>query len=218
MSVDNDKFMERIKQIDGKLRSYSRLLAYRSGFMEADDLYQEALLKLYERYVSEPDFFSNNNSYLWCYGIWMMKNAVNHERYIWINKVTNLETERGERPRLTNHFPNPENEVIREEVRDIARQMPKQCQIIFNGTIQGYEPQELAYIFGISSGALKWRKRNMIGILKQAWHTPIKDRERIIRQMDRWPSVVNTPSYMVEISDRPIPIDSSVKIDEELVY
>ena len=73
MSVDNNKFMERIQQIDDKLRSYSRYFAYKAGFLEPDDLYQEALLKLYQRYTSEPDFFSYTNSYLWCYGVWMMK-------------------------------------------------------------------------------------------------------------------------------------------------
>jgi RNA polymerase sigma factor (sigma-70 family) len=183
MSVNNEMFVERIQQIDGKLRSYSRYFAFLAGFLEADDLYQEALLKLYERYVSEPDFLSNNNSYLWCFGVWMMKNAVNHERYVWVNKISEIEGEDGERPRLTNHFPRPENVAIRDEVRAIASEMPEHYQSLYRAIAEGYQMQEIAPMFGVSKWTLTQRKRTMVDRLGKAWRVPPNEREQFIRDM-----------------------------------
>jgi DNA-directed RNA polymerase specialized sigma24 family protein len=183
MSVDNDKFMERIKQIDYKLRSYSQYFAYKGGFMDADDLYQTALLKLYERYVSEPNFFSNNNSYIWCFGVWMMKNAVNHERYVWVNKVIAIETENGERPKLVNHFPRPETEAIRGEVRDIVLRTPRFYQDLYKAYAEGYETKEIAAKYKVSKWTINTRKKKMLQTLGEAWRVPPSKRIQFIRDM-----------------------------------
>jgi RNA polymerase sigma factor (sigma-70 family) len=208
MQGNNQEFMERMNAVDSKIRAYARFFAFKAQFLEEDDLYQEAMLKLYERFCIEPDFLDNTNSYIWCYAAWMMKNALNHEKNMYVKHVVDLlETDKGD-IQLAGHYPRPEREAIRSEVRDIAKQMPEPYQTIYNATIQGYEPQELADMFSISSGALNWRKRNMIEILKQAWHTPIRDRENIIRRMDDWPSVVNTSLDMVDYSGGMSQLDS----------
>jgi DNA-directed RNA polymerase specialized sigma24 family protein len=200
MQGNNQEFMERMKAVDHKIRAYARFFAFKAQFLEEDDLYQEAMLKLYERFCLEPDFINNNNSYIWCYAAWMMKNALTHEKNMYVKHIVDLaETEKGD-IQLSGHYPSPEGEAIRSEVHSIANQMPMQYQTIYNGTIQGFEPQELACVFGISSSALNCRKRNMIEILTQAWHTPIKDRQEIIRRMNLWPSVLNSSRKSISIT------------------
>jgi RNA polymerase sigma factor (sigma-70 family) len=183
MYPDHDKFMERMEQIHNKLASYSRYFAIQAGFVEADDLYQEAMLKLWERYCKEPDFLANNNSYLTWFGLWMMRNLTNHVRYTWVNKVTDLETERGERPRLTNRFPRPENEAIREEVRDIARQMPSFYQGLYNAFAEGYQTKEIAARYKVSKWTINSRRNKMIQTLSNAWRVPPNEREQFIRDL-----------------------------------
>jgi RNA polymerase sigma factor (sigma-70 family) len=218
MSVDNELFMQRISEVDYKIRAYARFFSFKSQILEEDDLYQEAMLKLLERYHAEPDFLNSTNSYIYVYAAWMMKNALNHEKNLYVKHIVDLaETEKGD-IQLSGHYPRPEDEAIRSEVHSIANQMPIPYQTIYHGTIQGFEPQELACMFGISSGALKWRKRNMVGILKQAWHTPKCDRESIIRRMDEWPSVVNTSLDMVDYSGSMPQLAPLSLLEEELVF
>ena len=111
------------------------------------------------------------------------ENFVNHERYVWVNKVTEIETERGERPRLTNHFPRPENEAIREEVRDIARQMPRFYQDLYYEVASGFETRELAAKYKVSTRTINSRKNKMIQTISNAWRIPPNEREQFIRDL-----------------------------------
>jgi RNA polymerase sigma factor (sigma-70 family) len=185
MFPDHDKFMERIDQIYDKLYSYSRYFANEAGFVEADDLLQESLLKLWERYCKEPDLLTNNNSYITWFGLWMMRNLTNHVRYTWVNKIADLETEKGDIQRSypKGHYPSPEGEAIREEVRDIARQMPSFYQGLYNAFAEGYETKEIAARYKVSKWTINSRRNKMIQTLSEAWRVPPNERNQFIQDM-----------------------------------
>jgi len=220
MKVNNEQFMERMNAVDSKIRAYARFFSFKAQILEEDDLYQEAMLKLYERYCVEPEFLDNTNSYIWCYAAWMMKNALNHENNLYAKRVVGLETEKGDIQRSypKGHYPSPEGEVVRTQVREIACQMPEQYRTIFNAIIQGFEPDEIAEMLGITKWKLKWRKAVMIDTMNQAWRTPNRDRESIIRRMDKWPSVTNMSLDMDCINTKLPPLESFAQLEEEPVY
>ena len=185
----NDLFIERLERINSKIKAYAHYFSSFDPIVDEDDLFQEVMVKLLERYHNEPEFLDNNDSYITCYAAWMMKNYVNHERNMYVKHVTDLETEEGEE-RFTlpsGHFPKPESQAVRSEVHAIAEGMPNQYRVIFDAITQGYGEQEVADILGISKGALHFRKHNMVETLKEAWRTPIGEREQVIRRMFEWP-------------------------------
>jgi RNA polymerase sigma factor (sigma-70 family) len=187
----NDLFIERLERVNSKIKAYARFFAFIAPHVEEDDLYQEAMLKLYERYHNEPEFLDNNDSYITCYSAWMMKNYLNHERNMYVKHVTDLETEKGEE-RFTlpsGHFPKPESHAIRSEVHAIAEGMPNQYRVIFDATAQGFNEQEVADMLGLTKTALHWRKQHMVRTLKEAWRTVAAEREQVILRMHDWPSV-----------------------------
>lgn len=112
-----------------------------------------------------------------------MRNQVNHIRYTWVNKVTTLEIEKGERPRLTNHFPRPENAAIQEEVRDIVRLLPLSYQQLYKAYTHGYDTREIAMMYRRSKWTINNRKKKMVKVLGDAWRVPPKAREQIIRNI-----------------------------------
>ncbi len=79
MQANNEEFMQRMNAVDSKTRAYARFFDFKAQILEPEYLYQQAMLKLYERFCIEPDFLNNTNSYIWCYAAWMMKNYLNHE-------------------------------------------------------------------------------------------------------------------------------------------
>ena len=185
MKTNNDLFMERMEEVDGKIRAYSLFFALRAPYTEEDDLYQEAMLKLYERFSKEPEFLNSTNSYIYIYAAWMMKNYLNRERNMYVKRVVDLDTKDDEVQHryLTGHYPRPESEAVRSEVRSIAEKMPNHYKIIYNGTVQGYKLQEIADFLNIPKTTLKWRKRVMLGRLQKAWRTPISTRANVMREM-----------------------------------
>ena len=191
MKTNNDLFMERMEEVDGKIRAYSLFFALRAPYTEEDDLYQEAMLKLYERFSKEPEFLNSTNSYIYIYAAWMMKNYLNRERNMYVKRVVDLDTKDDEVQHryLTGHYPRPESEAVRSEVRSIAEKMPNQYRTIFDATVQGYELQEIADYLGITKSTIKWRKRCMIRRLRKAWRTPISARENVIQKMHDLPSL-----------------------------
>jgi len=199
MTPNNDLFVKCLDRVEPKIRRYARFFAFIAPHMEEDDLYQEAMLKLYERYQNEPEFMDKNDSYITCYSAWMMKNYLNHERNMYVKRVTDLETEQAEDQFTypSGHFPRPEREAIRSEVHAIAEKMPDQYQVIFNATCEGYEEKEVAEMLGISKGALHFRKQSMVKTLKEAWRTPVREREEIIRCMYERRSVYKVSSENV---------------------
>lgn len=182
MDDKNTQFTERMKRVDFKIRGYARFFAFIAPHVEEDDLYQEAMLKLYERYCQEPTFLENNDSYIWCYASWMMKNYLNHERNMYVKHVADLEPEYCDVPYLQAYFPRPEPEAVRSEVRDIASQMPEQYRAIYAGIVEGYAMPEIADMLGLGKYALAQRKHNMVEALGKAWRSPQKEREHIIRE------------------------------------
>jgi hypothetical protein len=73
METNNEQFMDRIKEVESKIRAYARFFAFKSTLLDEDDLYQTAMLKLLERYYVDPGFLNSNNSYIACFASWMMK-------------------------------------------------------------------------------------------------------------------------------------------------
>jgi RNA polymerase sigma factor (sigma-70 family) len=204
MQGSNQQFMDRMNVVDHKIRAYARFFAFKAQFLEEDDLYQEAYLKLLERYHAEPDFLNSTDSYIYVYAAWMMKNLLNHENNMYVKHIVDIpETDKGDQQYSypKGDYPPPESEAIRAEVHGIACQMPAVYRIIYDATVQGYEPEEIADLLGISKCRLNWRKSAMIDILNHAWSTPLKDREHVIRRMDKWPSVLNTPLDSVFLDD-----------------
>ncbi|MDD1751841.1 MAG: sigma-70 family RNA polymerase sigma factor, partial [Methanotrichaceae archaeon] len=189
MTIDNEVFMKRMEAVDYKIRGYARFFSYKSQILEEDDLYQQGLLKLYERFCIEPGFIDNTDSYIWCYAAWMMKNYLFHEFNLYVKHVTDLEPEKCDTPFLRSYIPHPEPEAVRSEVRSIAEQMPHPYRTIFDAIVQGYEPEEIAEKLGISKSALKWRKHTMLEKLGKAYHVPAVERVKIIREMYEYPSV-----------------------------
>ena len=157
MQANNERFMQRMNAVDSKIRAYARFFAFKAPFLEAEDLYQEAMLKLYERFCIELAFLNNTNSYIWCYAAWMMKNALTKENNLYVKRVVGLENENGDVQHcyVTGHIPRPEVEAIRSEVRGIANQMPEQYRTIFDATVQGYELDEIGDMLHITKSALK---------------------------------------------------------------
>ena len=141
------------------------------------------MLKLYERFSVEPEFLNNNNSYIWCYAAWMMKNALNHENNMYVKHITDLEPEYCEIPYLTGYFPRPEPEAVRSEVRDMACQMPEQYQTLYAGIVQGYEMQEIGQMLGIGKFAITRRKHIMVETLGKAWRASHDERKQLIQEM-----------------------------------
>jgi RNA polymerase sigma factor (sigma-70 family) len=199
MTPNNDLFVECLDRVEHKIRAYARFFAFIAPHVEEDDLFQEAMLKLLERYHAEPEFLSHNDSYISCYAAWMMKNYLNRERNMYVKRVADLENDKGEvlYTYPSSHFPRPESEAVRSEVHTIAEQMPEQYQVIYKATLQGYDEQEVADMLGISKCALHWRKHTMMETLKKAWRTPVGEREYIIHCMYEWPSVYDTSSENV---------------------
>jgi len=183
MDDKNTQFTDRMKRVDFKIRGYARFFAFIAPHVEEDDLYQEAMLKLYERYCQEPTFLENNDSYLWCYASWMMKNYLNHERNMYVKHVTDLEPEYCVVPYLQAYFPRPEPEAVRSEVREIASQMPYEYRTIYDGIVQGYEMWEIGDKLHLRKDALSHRKRKMIDTISKAWRVPQSERKLVLREM-----------------------------------
>ena len=183
MQTDNERFMERISAVESKIRAYARFFAFRATFLDEDDLFQIAMLELLERYHKDPQFLSQNNSYIWCYASWMMKNALNHERALYANKIVDLEPEMCDTPLPIGYFPRPESETIKSEVRDLVREMPEQYRTIYDSLIEGFDSQEIGEMLGIGKWAYERRKKILIDKLGKAWRAPKSEREHIIREM-----------------------------------
>lgn len=188
--MNEQPFMEMLERVSPKIHRFAGYLASKSDHLTPGDCYQEAVLKMWERYLDEPDFLSHSDTYFTTFTAWAMKNLVNRERNMWSKRIACLETEDGEQySHLTGHYPRPEREAVRSEVRSIAEKMPNQYKIIYNGTVQGYKLQEIADFLNIPKTTLKWRKRVMLGRLQKAWRTPIGARGNVIREMHELPSV-----------------------------
>lgn len=69
---DNDDFELKLRQIDGHLK---RIIRWRYPINHWDDLYQEAVVAIYIRYLNDPDFFTKNTSaYIVSAGIYGLTN------------------------------------------------------------------------------------------------------------------------------------------------
>jgi len=116
----DEKFMRTIERINPKLKFYCQHLSFCPKIVEADDLYQEALLKMLERSRTDPEFLNQNDSYVTCYGVWIAKNLINHQRALFYAKVSDenyLDFGEPEYHLRVNHAPAPESETVKAEVR-----------------------------------------------------------------------------------------------------
>jgi len=184
--VCDEKFLETIERINPKLKFYCQHLSFCSKIVESDDLYQEALLKLLERSRTDPMFLDQNDSYVICYGVWMAKNYINHQRNLFYKKVTeedDLDLGEPEYHLRVNHAPNPEAETVKNEIHQIAEGMPEQYRTIFDATVQGYGSDEIASMLKMGKYAYARRKKIMVETLGKAWRAPQSERKHIIREM-----------------------------------
>ena len=186
MTTKQDLFMERMKEIDSKIRAYARFFAFKAqNILEADDLVQTAYLSLFERFTKEPEFIGQNNSYISCYAAWMMKNALNHESALYSRRVTDLNPEFSEVPYLQASLPRPEPEAVRSEVRDIASQLPEEYQAVYTRLVEGYDLEEIGDVLGISKFKASRVKQEMIHAISLAYQLPRDRRQLMIRELYR---------------------------------
>ena len=170
------KFMQTLERIDRKLRFYAQHLSWVSKIVEADDLFQEGTLKLLERSRIEPEFLDQNDSYVLCYAVWMMKNYTNHLRSLFYKKVADQDDLDHENPEFhyrVNHAPSPEKETMRLEIHQLAEGMPTMYQTLFREICDGFSPEEITQESHISRGTYFWRRERMISVLKKAYVAPL---------------------------------------------
>jgi len=180
-------FMETLERINSKLKFYCQHLSWCSKIVEEDDCYQEAVLKMLERSRIDPEYLNQNDSYITWYGIWMVKNYINHQRNLFYKKITeedDLDLGEPDFHLRVNHAPKPENETVKLEVHLLAEGMPDGYKCIFENIVEGYSSEEIMKKMKIGGRTLRKRKETMVKVLGEAYHAPLNQKEEIIKNMD----------------------------------
>jgi RNA polymerase sigma factor (sigma-70 family) len=183
----DDKFMEILERIDPKLKFYARHLSWTSKTEEADDLYQQMLLKLLERSRIDPEFLNQNSSYILCYATWMAKNFIKHEKSLYYRKITeddSLEFVDPEFQLHLNHPRKPETEAENQEIHDLAGSMPYSYRNLFKQIVAGFQWQEIAQKMRITRDSFFWKRERMIKTLHYAWSSPWGRKNEIVQSLE----------------------------------
>ena len=182
----DDKFLETLERINPKLKFYCQHLAWCSGIIESDDCYQQSLLKMLERSRTDPEFLNQNDSYVICYGIWMAKNFVNHERNLYHKKIVDQDSLDHGEPEFhyrVNRTPNPEAETAKLEVRRLAENMSDGYQYLFKKIVEGYSVAEISQQMQISKWTYFSKKGKMIRVINTAWSAPMSRKNSIMKEL-----------------------------------
>ncbi len=135
---------ERITNLRGKIGKAAGKIA-RKFHANADDVESDITIAILERFVSEPGFLEQNDSYVLQHGAWAARDMLKKHTALWLNKTAELELSND---KLTT---DPWQIVMfNQAVADALATLNATDQVIATGLAQGYTPREVAGMAGVS--------------------------------------------------------------------